>query len=297
MGTKGPKAIPVTSRAKRSLDSCGPAPLKQTGEKSWINQAGHLALDIAGLVPGIGEIADGANAAWYAGEGDYKNAALSAAAMVPFAGWAATGAKLGMKGYSKASKAVKGVDKLSNAGFTVGKKLFKSKAPKVTVNTITGLSQPFKSARFYSGDRYDGVPKNSKGGSAGFDPTDSRKQDFINATKNEIAKNKKTKNTNSKKEGSSLGSSAGRQFYTPGLDTPENMRKVNNRNKVKTKPVEKPKPKSNATSDTSWKKASKASGGNLSKLVKARNSAKKGSPEYAKAQNAINKAYGSKKRY
>lgn len=272
MGTKGPKAIPVTSRAKRSLDSCGPAPLKQTGEKSWINQAGHLALDIAGLVPGLGEIADGANAAWYTSEGDYKNAALSAAAMIPFAGWAATGAKLGMKGYSKASKVAKGVDKLSNAGFTVGKKLFKSKAPKVTVNSITGLSQPFQAARFYSSDRYDGVPKNSKEGSAGFDPTDSRKQDFINATKNEIAKNKKTKSTNSN-EGSA------------------------NINKVKTKTTEKPKAKNNASSDTNWKKASKASGGNLSKLVKARNSAKKGSPEYAKAQNAINKAYGSKKRY
>ena len=66
---------------------------------------------------------------------------------------------------------------------------------------------------------------------------------------------------------------------------------------IMTKATEKPKVKSNASSDAGWKKASKASGGNLSKLVKARNSAKKGSPEYAKAQNAINKAYGSKKRY
>ena len=64
MGTKGPKAIPVTSRAKRSLDSCGPAPLKQTGEKSWINKAGHMALDIAGLVPGVGERVVVGNVAW-----------------------------------------------------------------------------------------------------------------------------------------------------------------------------------------------------------------------------------------
>lgn len=250
MGTKGPKAIPVTSRVKRSLDSCGSAPLKQTSEKSWINKAGHMALDIAGLVPGVGEVADGVNAAWYAGEGDYKNAALSAAAMVPFAGWAATGTKLGMKG-AKALKVAKKVDKVAN-----------SKLGKFAM-----LNQPTKLGKY---DRMGTEAINYALGS----------------------NDKKTKSTNPKED-----SSSGRQFYTPGLDTPKNITKVNNRNKVKTKPVEKPKPKSNATSDTSWKKASKASGGDLSKLVKARNSAKKGSPEYAKAQNAINKAYGSKKRY
>jgi hypothetical protein len=57
-------------------------------------------------VPVVGEIADGANAAWYAAEGDYLNAGLSAAAMVPFVGWAATGGKLGVKAY----KAVHTVD-------------------------------------------------------------------------------------------------------------------------------------------------------------------------------------------
>jgi RHS repeat-associated protein len=54
----------------------------------------HAALDIAGIVPGIGEIADGTNAALYAYEGDYLNAGLSAAGMIPFAGWAATGGKM-----------------------------------------------------------------------------------------------------------------------------------------------------------------------------------------------------------
>ena len=252
MGTKGPKAIPVTSRVKRSLDSCGSAPLKQTGEKSWINKAGHMALDIAGLVPGVGEVADGINAAWYAGEGDYKNAALSAAAMVPFAGWAATGTKLGMKG-AKALKVAKKVDKVAN-----------SKLGKFAM-----LNQPTKLGKY---DRMGTEAINYALGSSDTKPNESREKSFINAAKNEIAKNKKTKSTNSN-EGSA------------------------NINKVKTKTTEKPKVKSNASSDTGWKKASKASGGNLSKLVKARNSAKKGSPEYAKAQNAINKAYGSKKRY
>ena len=63
MGTKGYKARPITAKAKDSSRGCSPAPLKQTKEKGWMNQAGHLALDIAGLIPGYGEIADGANAA------------------------------------------------------------------------------------------------------------------------------------------------------------------------------------------------------------------------------------------
>ena len=60
-------------------------------------------LDLAGLAPGIGEIADGLNALIYVGRGDYVNAGLSAAAMIPFVGWGATGAKLTNKAikYSK----------------------------------------------------------------------------------------------------------------------------------------------------------------------------------------------------
>lgn len=67
---------------------------------------GHSVLDVVGLVPVIGEPADAANAAWYTAEGDYTNAALSAAAMVPIAGWVATGGKLGIRGV----KAVRSVD-------------------------------------------------------------------------------------------------------------------------------------------------------------------------------------------
>ena len=59
---------------------------------------GHGLLDVAGLVPVVGEAADLANAAWYTAEGDYTMAALSAAAAIPFAGWAATGAKGVIKG-------------------------------------------------------------------------------------------------------------------------------------------------------------------------------------------------------
>lgn len=53
-----------------------------------------MGLGFAGMVPGIGEIADGANALIYLGRGDLANAGLNAAAMVPFVGWAPGGAKL-----------------------------------------------------------------------------------------------------------------------------------------------------------------------------------------------------------
>jgi RHS repeat-associated protein len=53
----------------------------------------HTSLDVVGLVPGIGEIADGVNALIYLAEGDVTNAALSASAMIPGLGAAATVAK------------------------------------------------------------------------------------------------------------------------------------------------------------------------------------------------------------
>lgn len=57
----------------------------------------QTGLDVVGLVPGFGEIADGVNALIYTGRGDYVNAGLSAAAMIPFAGWAATDGKFANK--------------------------------------------------------------------------------------------------------------------------------------------------------------------------------------------------------
>jgi hypothetical protein len=73
----------------------------------------QLALDGVGLVPGVGEIADGANALIYAGRGDYTNAALSGAAMVPFLGYGATGAKYG----NKAHKVYQAVDAAGNVKY------------------------------------------------------------------------------------------------------------------------------------------------------------------------------------
>jgi RHS repeat-associated protein len=53
----------------------------------------HVLLDLAGMVPVIGELADGINASLYARDGAYADAAVSGAATVPFFGWFATGGK------------------------------------------------------------------------------------------------------------------------------------------------------------------------------------------------------------
>ena len=112
----------------RNSGLAGLSPLKQShainqdhknkGDSSWydkFSEYGHLALDVAGMVPVFGAVADGVNAAWYAGEGDWANAALSGAAMIPGAGQAATATKLATKGY----KAGKGLGK------SVGKSIVK----------------------------------------------------------------------------------------------------------------------------------------------------------------------------
>lgn len=66
--------------------------------------AGHMALDIAGLIPGLGIFADSINAGWYALEGDWANAGLSAAAAVPGLGYGAIALKWGGCGLARATR-------------------------------------------------------------------------------------------------------------------------------------------------------------------------------------------------
>ena len=87
-------------------NQANPPPKPETEEEKgfWEKYGGgildgtQLVLDGVGLIPGFGEIADGANALISLGRGDYAGAALSAAAMVPFAGWGATAAKVARRG-------------------------------------------------------------------------------------------------------------------------------------------------------------------------------------------------------
>jgi RHS repeat-associated protein len=87
----------LASRPNRTGSANGARGGEARKGDSLIATIGHGILDGAGLVPVLGEPADGLNAAWYAAEGDEVNASLSAAGAVPFAGWFATGAKVGMK--------------------------------------------------------------------------------------------------------------------------------------------------------------------------------------------------------
>jgi hypothetical protein len=85
-------AISTRNLAQAPSASTGPPAAAAAGPFSF-SDIGHAILDVAGLVPVIGEAADGINAAWYTAEGDYTNAALSAAAMIPGIGMAATAAR------------------------------------------------------------------------------------------------------------------------------------------------------------------------------------------------------------
>jgi DNA/RNA non-specific endonuclease len=83
---------------------------------------GHSVLDVAGMVPVIGEPVDLANAGWYAAEGKWADAALSAAAIIPLAGNAATAAKWGKRAVNAAdagadiAKTVRHADDVVDAG-------------------------------------------------------------------------------------------------------------------------------------------------------------------------------------
>lgn len=84
-------------------------PAQAVAQPSSIMTALHTGLDALGQVPGAGEVADGTNAVLYAIQGDWRNAAMSAAAMIPFIGNAATGARLAKnvaRGAKEVSEAV-----------------------------------------------------------------------------------------------------------------------------------------------------------------------------------------------
>ncbi|SFZ77021.1 polymorphic toxin type 15 domain-containing protein [Chitinimonas taiwanensis] len=65
----------------------------------------QLGLDVVGLIPGVGEIADLANAGISAARGDWVGASLSLASAIPFAGWGASAAKVGRRGAQMATEA------------------------------------------------------------------------------------------------------------------------------------------------------------------------------------------------
>jgi hypothetical protein len=71
------------------------------------SQIGHTALDVVGMVPVVGTVANLANASWYAAQGDWTDAAWSAAAAIPIEGDVVDAAKLGKDGVELAADAAK----------------------------------------------------------------------------------------------------------------------------------------------------------------------------------------------
>ncbi|MFI5839644.1 DNRLRE domain-containing protein [Catenuloplanes sp. NPDC051500] len=134
-----------------------------------LGDIGHAALDVAGLVPGVGEVADLANAAWYAAEGDYGNAALSAASAVPFAGYAASaakGAKYAAKGVDAAQGAAKGADSARTGAKATNAAQGGGKAAPSTPKASSGGGGATAGAKSSGGGGSAGPAKSSAGASA-----------------------------------------------------------------------------------------------------------------------------------
>lgn len=99
-----PQTSPNASGPGNSAPPPKPTPKEEGWWKRWGSDALHTTLDVVGMIPGVGEVADGANALVYLAEGDKVSAALSAAAMLPVGGQAATAGKWGRKGVQAVEK-------------------------------------------------------------------------------------------------------------------------------------------------------------------------------------------------
>lgn len=77
----------------------------EAGTGAQIMDGVQLGLDVVGLIPGVGEIADLANAGISAARGDWIGASLSLASAIPFAGWGTAAVKTGRRGAKMAAEA------------------------------------------------------------------------------------------------------------------------------------------------------------------------------------------------
>jgi len=155
-GKKPVKANTYEKHLELKNDGYGHTPLKN----KWLNRM-QTGLTVAGMIPGVGNLADGLNTAVSAGRAGYakfkgdeagykthrNNAAINAAAMVPGAGLAVGGAKLAAKA-AKGTKAVKVAKTLKNATDTtkvanrVAAKTAKEVAKKgIKKATVTGAKK------------------------------------------------------------------------------------------------------------------------------------------------------------
>lgn len=156
-GLKFPPNQEVTMNAD---GSGGPVSInKQTDWKSW----GHGALDVLGMVPAFGNIADGINAAWYLAEGNPKMAAVAGASAIPGLGLFSGGAKLSMKAadamndINKARKVAKHTDpsavKIASKLYSSGGKKIVNALPEVVKDNIRQVPKNLKK-NFREGSKF-----------------------------------------------------------------------------------------------------------------------------------------------
>ena len=105
---------------------------------SGVADIGQGALSGLGMIPGVGNIADLANAGWSAARGNYGDAALNLAAAVPGAGLAVGGANL----LNKGTRGAKGL----HTALKTGQKAHHTTAPvKAGYKTASGTDKITKS--------------------------------------------------------------------------------------------------------------------------------------------------------
>jgi|GEM_PF-3913845 len=124
------QSMEESEEKKPAVSTAGPIQLSEEeedegwGGMDWL----HLGLDVAGLIPVVGEAFDLINAGIYAIEGDYLNAGLSAASAVPFAGYGATAVKMGIKGADQVKNTKKAIEATQTVSKGVQKATSKSAA-------------------------------------------------------------------------------------------------------------------------------------------------------------------------
>ena len=149
---KLPKKATVLTEAQTKAKKKVKSPLK-FGWKDALD-AGQTALTAAGMIPAVGNIADGVNAAVSGGRSAYakykgnakdakkyaKEGAVNLAAMVPGAGLAVGGAKLAAKGakYAKLASNVNTAKKVYKGGKTT------KKGASVVSDVKKGVAKPKK---------------------------------------------------------------------------------------------------------------------------------------------------------
>jgi hypothetical protein len=98
----------------------------------------HGALDVAGLIPVLGAVPDAINAGIYLIEGDWTNAGLSAVAIIPIFGDAATVAKVGTRTVVRVTG--EGIQRVGREGIEAGLREARS-GQRVATRAAEGSSQ------------------------------------------------------------------------------------------------------------------------------------------------------------